>query len=87
MADPTDREVGEGFIARALQIVVDACGPDDEPARDYTDDELEEMIYCLTMGAVKLKKLPGGHAAAERVYARAKAEQDRRQKLQLESSP
>lgn len=86
MADLTDREVGEGLITRALQIVVDANGADDEPARDYTDDELEELIYCLTMGAAKLKKLPGGKAAVERVYARALAEQVRRQKLQ-ETSP
>jgi len=83
VADQPDREIGEGLIARALQIVVDANGADDEPARDYTADELEELIYCLTMGAVKLKKLPGGEAAAERVYARAKAEQARRQSLQV----
>ena len=83
MTDQPDREIGEGFIARALQIVVDANGADDEPARDYTDDELEELIYCLTMGAVKLKKLSGGEAAAERVYARAKAEQARHQSLQV----
>lgn len=72
----TDRQHGEGLLARALQIVVDASPNKTE--RDYTDDELEELMFCLTMAWVQFKKLPGGQEAAERVYENVKAEQDRR---------
>lgn len=78
-----EREHGEGLIARALQLVVNAEDAD----RDYTDDELEEVMFCLTMAAVKFKKIPGGKAAAERVYARAEGELARRGVARVVSAP
>ncbi|MGH7176893.1 MAG: hypothetical protein ACREJC_05900 [Tepidisphaeraceae bacterium] len=78
------RQAAEKLVDRALQLVVDTIGGDGSQ-REYTDDELEEMIFCLTMAAAKFKQLPGGHAAAERVYANAKSEQERRTRARRET--
>lgn len=67
---PNELEEANSLIYRAFQL---ACVVEDK-ARDYDATELEESIYCVVMAGVKLRALPGGKEAAERVYARAKAE-------------
>lgn len=68
------REMGSDLITRAFQLLVAA----EQGDRPQTDNELEEILYCLTMAAVKFKHLPGGTEAAKRVYERANAELNRR---------
>jgi len=70
----TDRELFVDLVASAFRIVYEA----DRDAREFTAEELDDLYYCLSMGCVKLKKLPGGAEAAERVYAGAQAELTRR---------
>lgn len=72
----------DSLVGRAFQIVVDTI-PEDTIAesRPYTAEELEELMFNLTLAAAKLKKLPGGREAAEHVYERAQAELNRRATL------
>jgi hypothetical protein len=66
----SDRDVACDLVYRAFQLVIAM----EEPEVTFSDEQLEELFYCLTMACVKIKKLPGGTAAAARVYARAEAE-------------
>jgi hypothetical protein len=69
-----DLEVASDLISHAFNIVVAT----EQAGRPPNDDELEQLIHALIASSVSLKKLPGGAAAAERVYARASAELGRR---------
>lgn len=73
-AESNARVDADALVTTAFQIVLRV----DEAGRDYTDAELEEVIYCLSMAIVKLKHLPGGEAAARRVLTRASDELERR---------
>lgn len=73
MVDDVDpRLEADAQIARALQIVCEACGPDDQPAREYTPDELETLFFALGMAMIQLAKVPGGKEARDRFYMNAK---------------
>lgn len=72
MADEVNPRIeADAQIARALQIVVDACDKDEKPARDYTPDELETLFFALGTAMIQLVKLPGGKEARERFYHNA----------------
>lgn len=75
------RVEADAQIARALQIVVDACDVNDQPNRDYTQDELETLFFALSMAIVQLAKVPGGKEAHDRTMTKAKDELARRAKL------
>jgi hypothetical protein len=65
-------------IARALQIVVEACDVNDQPARDYTPDELETLFFALGTAMTQLVKIPGGKEARERYYHNCKDQLQKR---------
>ena len=70
----TPREEVDALIVRALSINIAA------EDRDYTAGELDEILYCLIMASVQLKKLPGGDLANMRMRKRAKDEIERRRR-------
>lgn len=75
MADQFDPRVeADAQISRALQIVCDACDANDQPRRDYTQEELETLFFSLGTAMVQLAKVPGGAEAKERYYTNLKNE-------------
>lgn len=83
MPEFSPRVEADAQIARALQIVVDACDVNDQPARDYTQEELETLFFTLGTAMVQLAKVPGGKEAKERYYANLKAELAKRGRKDL----
>lgn len=71
VTDVDPRIEADAQIARALQIVVEACDKDDHPNRDYTPDELETLFFALGTAMIQLTKIPGGKEARERYYHNA----------------
>lgn len=67
-----------GACARAFEIMADTCGLEYEPHRELTDEEMNDLAYCLTYALMKLRKLPRGHDAVEAMYEKLKAELARR---------
>lgn len=78
--DVDPRTEADAQVARALQVVCDADGDDEEDKlrRDYTPEELDTLFFALSMAIVQLKKLPGGREAHDRAYRNAKNELSRR---------
>lgn len=72
MSDDVDPRIeADAQIARALQIVIDACDKEERPNRDYTPDELETLFFALGTAMIQLAKVPGGKEARERYYHNA----------------
>ncbi len=68
----THRQKLDGLVMRAFEIVAEAT------ERDFTADEMAEMIHCLTMASVQFKRLPGAIEALEVVKLATESEQQRR---------
>lgn len=77
------REEADARIVRAASMVCEANNDEWRPTRDYTEDELDELIAQLSRALVQLGKLPGGKAARDRNHARILEELERRGRTDL----
>lgn len=68
----THREKLDHCVIRAREIV------DEAAERDFTADEMADLIGCITMATVQFKRLPGATEAFETVRAAAEIVRQRR---------